>query len=564
MEDMGKYLLFLRPRRFGKTLWLDTLINYYDVRRKDDFDRLFGDLAIGREPTPARNQYFILTWDFSCVTTGGDVESITKSLFNHINMTVKNFGKDYADFLPGNVEIYEDDAKRSFGELLALIRQTPYKLYLFIDEYDSFANEILAGSGKNRYRDLVGGEGLLKAVFKAIKSATSGSGLDRVFATGVTPVVMSDISSGANIFKNISLHPRFADLCGFTEQEVDTILGKVCVQCGLSDQERIKAISLMNTWYNGYCFHLKQKQKIYNPTLSLYFLDYFQDQCEYPDEILDANLAPDEDKLKYVQSVPGGQNILWELIEERSVFIPALVDKFGLSAMLDPAVQDRSFLTSFLWYSGVLTLGRDSRKNELSMEVPNLVIKRLYVEQTRLSLLSDPQIRDQGMDMARELCKRGQMAPLVSFIEERLFPIFSNRDYRLANELTIKSLFLTLLFNDALYIMESEREYRRRYPDLAMVVRPDLRDLDFLDVIIEFKYIALKDLGLSGEEVKKMDEGKLMSMNQIRETIKQGKDQVRQYASKLRPELEVIAPQFNPRLWVVVALGLERIIWKKV
>ncbi|MCP4112172.1 MAG: AAA family ATPase [Desulfobacteraceae bacterium] len=217
IEKTGKHLLFLRPRRFGKSLLISMLKNYYDIAKSDEFERLFGHLTIGRNPTARHNQYFVMKWDFSAVSPIGNAREIHESLFRYINGCIKSFAVSYKDLLPVETEIDPSDALTSFQSLLLTVRQTPHKLLLLIDEYDNFANEVMMGTrdiSQDRYKALVYGEGCLKTLFKVVKSATEGSGLDRSFITGVSPVVMSDIT---NIAENVYLKPEFHDLCGFRE-----------------------------------------------------------------------------------------------------------------------------------------------------------------------------------------------------------------------------------------------------------------------------------------------------------------------------------------------------------
>ena len=234
LEDLGKQLLFLRPRRFGKSLLLSMLENYYDVAKADQFERLFGDLAIGRAPTPQRNQYFVMRWDFSMVAAYGDANEITQALHDHVNSRIARFAECYRERIASPIEIHSDNAIASFESLLTAIASTPHKLYLLIDEYDNFANELAMGgqpTGKQRYDALLRGEGALKTLFKAIKGAASGFGLDRVFITGVSPVVLSDLTSGYNVSEMITLQPEFNDLCGFHEAEIAVTLRQIATAC---------------------------------------------------------------------------------------------------------------------------------------------------------------------------------------------------------------------------------------------------------------------------------------------------------------------------------------------
>ncbi len=216
------YQLFLRPRRFGKSLLLSMLANYYDVALADQFERIFGHLKIGQQPTPSHNQYFVFQWDFSCVDPSGDAQHIKQSLYNHINGCIEDFALYYQAYLPRNIPIDPDDALHSIKSLIAIVRVTGTPIYLLIDEYDNFANEVLMGvrQGKAVYEALVFEAGPLKTLFKTIKSSTKDSMFDRIFLTGVSPVVMSNLTSGYNIAEQISNKPRFNALCGFTETEL--------------------------------------------------------------------------------------------------------------------------------------------------------------------------------------------------------------------------------------------------------------------------------------------------------------------------------------------------------
>jgi len=158
IEELGDQLLFLRPRRFGKSLLLSMLANYYDVARVGEFERLFGGLAIGRAPTPRRNQYFVLRWDFSMVAAYGSADEIAQALHDHVNTRIRDFAAYYGHLLPQAIEIFPKNAIASFQSALTAVRQTPHKLYLLIDEYDNFANELAMGgqpAGKDRYDALL-------------------------------------------------------------------------------------------------------------------------------------------------------------------------------------------------------------------------------------------------------------------------------------------------------------------------------------------------------------------------------------------------------------------------
>lgn len=225
LEETGGALLFLRPRRFGKSLWLKTLSCYYDLRYRDEHERLFGGLAIGRDPTEGAHRYFVLEWDFSAINPMTGRDDYGALLNAYVNRRIRTFLSDYRHHLPEPLEL-EDVAVNNLDGLLALIRQTPYRLYLLVDEYDNFANEVMM-TAPEAYDGLVRADGSLKGLMKWVKLAMAGQGLERLFVTGVSPIVMSDVTSGFNICENVYLYPEFNALCGFTESDVDELLGRL-------------------------------------------------------------------------------------------------------------------------------------------------------------------------------------------------------------------------------------------------------------------------------------------------------------------------------------------------
>lgn len=560
-----KSQLFIRPRRFGKSLVLSMLENYYDVAKKDEFEEIFGNLKIGKNPTKLRNSYFILKFDFSCVDPTGSAEDVKKALFNHINVRINGFYKfyNYKGFEIPDIEINREDALYSIDSLIAAISMTPHPVYLLIDEYDNFANTVMMGvqRSEGRYEALVHEEGPLRTFFKAIKASTSGSMFDRVFITGVSPVVMSDITSGYNIAKNIYFEPEFNDLCGFRHAELEDVITKIVDECGFEKEKIQEALDLMQTYYNGYTFSHAADESVYNPTLAIYFLEQFEKSCTYPREMLDTNLAVDDAKLEYIAQVPRGRDLLMNLMEKEQQVVASRISKrFGIKDMLTDKSRDNTFLVSFLYYFGVLTIAGDTEDMEVILKVPNLVMLGLYVERVQKMLLPEPDDRDDGSDAAKLVYQKGDMAPLCRFMEERYFKVFHNRDYRWANELTLKTAFLTLLYNDIIYIMDSEEEIDRRYADLTMIIRPDKRYGKVFDVLIEFKFVKLKDVGMSADQARELSEDELRRIPEIVNQMEDGEKQVKEYGEKLEQR------HGNLRLqkFVVVALGFERACFSKI
>ncbi|MCP4346488.1 MAG: AAA family ATPase, partial [Desulfobacterales bacterium] len=301
---------------------------------------------------------------------------------------------------PREVEIYPQDAISSLRSLIPVIRMTGRPVYLLIDEYDNFANEVMMGvrrEKKDIYEALVYEEGPLKTLFKAVKSSTKESLFDRIFITGVSPVVMSDITSGYNIGENIYLDPEFNDLCGFRENEIEDAVRNVADECGFGEQEAVNAVSLMRTYYNGYRFAPDADQPVYNPTLAIFFMKAFDRTCKYPREMLDENLATDDAKLRYVSQISGGKQLIADLVKDGSAVISGLANRFGIQRMLTDRSRDRKFLASFLYYFGILTAEGETATGKLALGIPNLAINGLYIERIQEMLLPEPTDRDRGI-----------------------------------------------------------------------------------------------------------------------------------------------------------------------
>jgi hypothetical protein len=572
VEEAGKQLIFLRPRRFGKSLWLSTLENYYDVAKAGEFARLFGDLAIGRNPTPRHNSYFILRWDFSLVSAQGDVAEIGQALHSHINARIQGFAETYREQLTYPITVHPTDAIASFESLLTAVRGTDYRLYLLIDEYDNFANEVLmsrAVEGADRYKALLYGEGLLKTVFKAVKGAGGGLGLDRAFTTGVAPIVLSDMTSGYNVAEDLSLLPDFYDLCGFHEAEVAALLAQVGQTCDLSPAQITEASTLLRTFYNGYRFGLRATALIYNPTLTLYFLKALQRECEAPRELLDSNLAMDRGKIAYIAALPHGAPVLAAILNpDTPPTIPRLAQRFGVEDVLTQ-VKDETFMVSLLYYFGVLTLERITEEGKLVFRIPNLVVRKLYVEQLRDRLLPEFGERAAMRAAVEAVYYRGDLQPLCDFIETRYFRVLDNRDYRWANELTVKMAFLTLLFDDLFYITDSEPALARSYADgstalttgMTLIVRPDMRKYTLQDALLEFKYIPLSDLGLTGEAVKATSRAELAGRPLVAAALAEATHKAADYRATLQA---VYGAKLRLHTFAIVALGFDRLVWVKL
>nr|VFJ58102.1 MAG: Predicted AAA-ATPase [Candidatus Kentron sp. FW] len=564
VEEAGDQLLFLRPRRFGKSLWLSVLENYYDLARADKFDQLFGGLRIGQNPTPKHNRYFVLRLDFSEVDPNGDTEAITASLHRHINSRIYGFNLYYRNHLPQPVERDMADGFSSLQNLIDVVATTGHKLYLLIDEYDNFANEVMASQmrGQDRYRELVGGEGIIKTFFKIVKASAGGRGLDRVFITGVSPVVLSDITSGYNVVKDITGIDEYHDLCGFTGEELDNILTRVlegCPEEWRGPERCSEVLAMLQTFYNGYRFGTEEHYPLlYNPTLVLYFFDFFSRYCRYPDKMLDSNLAMDRNRIRFVAGLPHGETVVDQALNiEQALTVPELADNFGIDALLKDE-QGPTFLISLLYYLGVLTrVGRDPF-GKLQFTIPNLVVRKLYVERMRDGFLSTFEHIKTRDEVSETFYTTGELEPLCDFVEARLLKVFDNRDLRWSNELVVKTLFLVALFNDAAYIMDSETAIDRGYGDLSLIIRPDMRKYQLLDHLLEFKHLRWEELGAKNTKMRDMTQEELRELPPVARKLAEAEEKLAGYREILE---RVYGERLRLHTHALVCIGLERLVW---
>ena len=559
IEDAGKQLLLLRPRRFGKSLWLSTLEHYYDLARADDFNKLFGGLKISENATPLHNSYFILKLNFSVVDPRGDTDAIVASFFHHININIQNCVSRYQDLLADRVQIYVDDGIASFQSLLGAVAQTQYKLYLLVDEYDNFANEVMMRqiSGNDYYLRLVENEGTIKTFFKAVKAGAENGALDRVFLTGISPVVMSDMTSGYNVVQDITLLDEYHHLCGFTAEELSASIRGVLAERGMSDAALPDIIEMLQWFYNGYRFGESDNPRIYNPTLALYFLDYFSRYGRYPQRMLDDNLAMDRNRIQYVARLAHGEKLVTQALNEaQPVSVAQLVNRFGVQDMLH-APRDPDFLATLLYYFGVLTMSGRDAIGKLQLTIPNQVIRKLYAERLAEQALPRYEDQEQRQAVVERFYTTGAIEELLDLLEQTYFKVFDNRDLRWNSELALKVAFLVVLFNDAFYIMHSEPALGRGYGDLFMQVRPDMRQYNLRDHLFEFEALTLKELGLNSAALATKTREELRELPAVVEKLREAQTQLAIYRETLERDSR---QPLQLHTHAVVGIGLERLV----
>lgn len=276
--------------------------------------------------------------------------------------------------------------------------------------------------------------------------------------------------------------------------------------------------------------------------------------------MLDDNLAMDHSKLTYISRRTNGERLIQDALQEKELItIQRLASRFGVADIL-ATEQKTSFLASLLYYFGILTLNGRDQSGQLVLKIPNLVVRRLYVEHLA-TLLLPPSEQEAGRLAAQIFCRTGKMKPLADFIEQRYFKVFDNRDYKSANELTLKTIFLTVLFNDTVYIMDSELALERTYSDFTMIVRPDMRQYQLFDILIELKFVGLSKAELSGLQARKKSRQEILALDKVKKEMDAAVAQVKGYQTRL---LTKYGSTLNLRTYAVVALGFEKVVWQEV
>lgn len=488
-----RYLFFLRPRRFGKTLLISLLQHYYGLEFAPRFATLFGRYAIGRQPTPLANGYLVLRLEFSRINTQTS-ESTLSGFLNNVKQGISFFLTSYRHYFSSEDRQYILAGDEPSVVINRLFEQTknhqltgdlPYKIYLLIDEYDHFANELVAFR-LDDFKTSVGRNGFVRKFYESIKTATAEGIVDRLFITGVSPLTLDSLTSGFNIGTHLTLDIRFHALMGFTEPEVTTILQGIEVT-----EERLPTIlGDLRQWYNGYLFHGKAQMRLYNPDMVLYFASKLAGIGEYPEELLDTNIASDYGKVRQLFKVEGQevQNfaVLRQLITEGQI-AARLTRQFSFEKLFT-----NDDFVSLLFYLGIVTV-KEGELSRLIFEAPNFVIRQLYFDYFQQLILQQSNLHATDLriyDRVLKLAQENDPGPLVEAVEAILLQL-SNRDAGGFDEKYVKAIFASLLYSTQIYTIHSEYETDRRYVDLLLTRRPPI-DPNF-QFAFELKYLKLQD-----------------------------------------------------------------------
>ena len=472
-----KRIMFLRPRKFGKTLFTSVLENYYDKNKIDSFEKLYENTYIGKNPTKLKNSYCILRFNFSGINTENE-ETTMKGFKEKVTISIEGFTKKYGIEFYINPEQTVEGMTRSLIEAFK-IQKPQEKIYIIIDEYDHFANELL-GFNPEQFRGLVSKNGKVRKWYEILKEGTE-TVVDRIFITGVAPITLDSLTSGFNIGTDITQDEEFNEMIGFTEEELKEILKNQ--EISLKEQEKI--IPIMKENYDGYKFCLKVKNQIYNSNMCLYFLSRYIRLGEIPDKLIDTNIASDYSKIGKMLDLCKGENrleILRKTVQGEPI-VNTIIEKFN------PAIEfTENDMISMLYYLGYLTIS-----GELvgipELTIPNKVMKEIYADYFMQMMDKEAEFRidnNANQEILIQLAQEGRIDKIVEILKIYLNNL-SNRDLIKFDEKYIKLIFYCIAMNIKAYSTKSEMEVNRNYPDILLVPRDSSKG--YKAVMVEFKYI---------------------------------------------------------------------------
>ncbi len=490
--------VFLRPRRFGKSLFCRLLECYYDVNQKTHFDQLFGQTYIGQHPTSWRNSFLVLHLDFSTVKPTGSLIDLEKRFDLMCHLRIKSLvHRNRSRFKnPINVE-QTNESSFMLQILLSAIEEDDElpRLYVIIDEYDNFANQLITAHKDPLYRELTADDSFLKTFFKTLKEGRKTGAIANVFITGVLPIMIDDMASGYNIASFLTLHPQFEQMLGFTQTEVNQLLDEVYQDYEIDPATRSVVESVIKNHYNGYQFVTAEGEPLYNSTLVMYFLNQFISSKTIPKRLTDANLKTD---ISWVRRLTASnpQNTE-EFVDQLTLHNQIryddvlLVEKFNMFQFFD-----KGFFPIYFFYLGMLT-----RQDDFYLKLPNLNMRQIFVEyfnelhhidvSTRYTEIMQRFVNKPNLE---ELFA-GYWAQYVSQLPETIFQQVNENFYR-TTFYELCSRYLSRWF-----VWHVERSYPKGKSDLELVGKYHEKFAG-LRWVIEFKYYSNTQLKKSKKSLK--------------------------------------------------------------
>ena len=501
MEDLAdKTIMFLRPRKFGKTLFTSTLECYYDKKRADRFEELFGKTYIGKNPTPNKNRYCILRFNFSGISTN-TVEETIKGFREKVDLGINRFVTDYELDFYNNPEQSTEGILGSIFEAFRTQRRNE-KIYVIIDEYDHFANELL-GFKTDEFKELVAKNGKIRKWYEILKEGTE-SVVDRIFITGVAPITLDSTTSGFNIANDITKDIEFNDMLGFCKEDVRYLMTEI----EIPEEKQEELLPIIKENYDGYIFsdeidnNKLKDYKLYNSNMTLYFLNEYCRLKEIPKKLVDMNILSDYKKIEAFMDLCQNMNKI-ELLEKIVAEEPVeseLTEKFNAEISFG-----EKELISLLFYLGYLTI-KENEFGTLKFVTPNEVIRKVYSDYFLEYIKRKAGMKEEikNGDMLKEILLEGKIDKAMEILGTFLTNL-SNRDYQRFDEKYIKVIFYSICRMLGAVYVKSELEVGGEYADILIVPREKLNER--YGVLIEFKYIKQEDYNKNPEllEQKKQE-----------------------------------------------------------
>lgn len=528
LEKQPRNLFFIRPRRFGKSIFLSMLYSYYDCTQSHKFQSLFGNLWIGQHPTPLQGKYQVLFLDFSQIT--GNIDKLETKFNSYLSINLDAFVRQYSEYYQAEME--EILAQEDFEEKMELIfkaaKAHQYHLYLIIDEYDNFTNVILNERGENVYHAITHADGFYRDVFKKFKG-----NFERIFMMGVSPVTLDDVTSGFNIGWNISIKPEFDEMLGFSTTDVVEMFTYYKEHGSIPADSDIDAIvNDMKPWYDNYCFAeeaLKKKTRMFNCDMVLYYLRNYMDNGCSPRQMIDPNTRTDYGKMKKLlqfDKLDGERKGIIRKIAEEEQIVTQLYESF--SAYQIPKAE---IFPSLLFYYGMLTI-KGTRGSKLILGIPNNNVRKQYYgyleeEYQAKAYVDVNQLTDYYYDMAYD----GKWEEGLRFMADAYAKVSSVRD-GIEAERNLQGFFMAYLNLNDYYITAPELELNHGYCDFFLL--PDLTHYASQhSYILELKVLSKKDFSaiVEGEFT---EDGK--PMTKAEKQWCEALDQIHRYAEAPRVE----------------------------
>ena len=488
LEGQARNLFFIRPRRFGKSLLLGMLEAYYDCKMKDRFGELFGDLWIGKHPTPEQGRYQVMRFDFSVAT--GSIDKLEQRFNSYVMRVLKEFvdkyGDQYSEFTRSQFSTAVDAVDLlTIIDLGAKSRNIP--LYLIIDEYDNFTNDVLSQHGSDVYTALTHATGFYRSIFKIFKGM-----FRRIFITGVSPVTLDDLTSGFNIGWHITLDAKFNHLLGFSTDEVQRMIeyykGVDLIPQGV---ETDAIIADMKPWYDNYCFSpdALDQSRVFNTDMVIYYLNHLINNGKAPSMMADSNARTDYGKLSNLARLDsfGDErgSIILE-ISEKGQILSGVEESFPAEDLVDPNV-----FISLLFYYGMLTID-GVQGDMLRLIIPNNSVRKLYYEYLKKQYQKAAGIKDSQLKpLFYSMAYDGDWRPALTFMAEAYKNVSSVRD-AIESERNLQGFFMAYLNLTSYYLLAPELELSHGYCDFFLL--PDLtRYAVRHSYIIELKTLKTSD-----------------------------------------------------------------------